>query len=73
MGEKINAYDERNEIVEQDEEYEATEDDVALEEIGNSNGEEEERKSRMQMIVPGWSMTKKQVKITMMKMTTIST
>ena len=73
MGEKINAYDERNEIVEQDEEYEATEDDVALEEIGNSNGEEEERKSRMQMIVPGWSMTKKQVKITMMKTTTIST
>ena len=73
MGEKVNAYDERNEIVESDEEYEATEDDVALEEIGNSNGEEEERKSRMQMIVPGWSMTKKQVKITMMKTTTIST
>ena len=73
MGEKVNAYDERNEIVESDEEYEATEDDVALEEVGNSSGEDEERKSRMQMIVPGWSMTKKQVKITMMKTTTIST
>ena len=53
MGEKVNAYDERNEIVESDEEYEATEDDVALEEVGNSSGEDEERKSRMQMIVPG--------------------
>ena len=54
MVEKINAYDNRNERVELDEEYEAAEnEDVALEEIGNSSGEEEEqRKSRMQMTVP---------------------